>query len=362
MLSKKSQVHSQFNWMFVLMVGGFFLLLFFGLSTRQAESAQQRISATALQGISNIFESARTGTSMSASVRIPYLTIEFSCETGLFGDHIYSEYRVGGFSRRIDGLPTFVPGDLTGDNLVTWTQSWNIPFSVMNFLFIVNDQTRFFFINNPSHSEIFNSIEDSFSSNMKSEFLESINDPRFADFNDDYSIIVIFSDNENHPVAVSERVNEIFSGSTRIVQIVPDDEIFGKVIYYDEDGFDGQVQYAGRASLYGAIFSPSDDYYECSMRKALERFSRVACIYHQKHIALQEHYSDDVQCRGVYNAVVNSFLEFFDDELCSSDGDIIKLDANQISFEEKYNQLILFYNTLVSTYNDARRYSCSRPY
>ena len=343
------------------MVGGFFLLLFFGLSTRQAESAQQRISATALQGISNIFEAARTGTSMSASVRIPYLTIQFSCETGLFGDHIYSEYRVGGFSRRIDALPTFVPGDLTGDNLVTWTQSWNIPFSVMNFLYIVNDQTRFFFIDDPSHSDVFNSIKDSFSSNIKSEFLDSIDNPRFADFNDDYSIIVIFSDDESDPIDVEERVIETFSGNTRIVQVVPENENFGKVMYYDADNF-GEVQYAGRASLYGAIFSPDENYYECSMRKALERLSRVACIYHQKHIALQEHYSGDVQCRGVYNRVVNSFLEFFDDEFCSLDGDVISLGANQMSFEEKYNQLILFHNTLVSAYNDARRFSCSRPY
>ncbi len=363
---KRSQVHSQFNWMYVLIVGGFFILLFVTMSMRQADSAQQRISATALEGISNIFEAARTGTSMSATVSIPDLEIEFTCRQGIlsevFGDRLYSEYRVGGFSRRIDELPTFVPGILEGDNLITWTQSWDMPMPIMNFLYITNEQTRFFFIENEEFPEIYWRIEDSFSSNMQSEFLQSIAEERFADFNDDFSIVVIFSD-DPRPNEIDDIV-ETFSGHVRVVQVSPDDDFFGKVKYYDEFGDNaGEVNYAGRASLYGAIISPDADYYECSMTKALRRMARIACVHYRKHVELQDYYSDNVNCRRVYNNAVASFDDFFGDDFCNTNADgALELGDFSLDFAEDFDAFKRFHSNLMSAYDGARRGSCARPY
>ena len=361
MRSKGSQVHSQFNWLYILIVGGFFIILFFTMSTRQVDTVERRISASALEGISNIFEAARTGTSMSATVNVPDLKIEFLCESRLFGDNIYSEYRVGGFSRRMDGLPTFVPGDMEGDNLVTWTQTWELPIPVMNFLYIANSRTRFFFVRDESFSDIYSAIEDSFSSNMRAEFVES-EDPRFADFNDLYSIIVVFTESTSEPTELLEYVDETFSGFYRLVQVVPESINFGRINIYEDMSHVGEMTYAGRASLYGAIFAPDESYYECSMRKAIERLGRVACIHHHKHKALREHYSGDVQCRNVYDGVVESFYELFGDDFCRDTEGGIDLGDVSMSFEDNYEDIKRFYNSMEDAYGGARRFSCARPY
>ncbi|MFP4117706.1 MAG: hypothetical protein ACLFTR_02170 [Candidatus Woesearchaeota archaeon] len=358
---RKAQVHSQFNWLFVLIVGGFFIILFFTMSTRQADSAQQRISATALEGISNIFEAARTGTSMSATVDIPDIEIKFSCENELFGDNTYSEYRVGGFSRRIDALPTFAPGNLEGDNLVTWTQSWEMPFNVMNFLLITNEQTRFFFVKNDDFSDIYEDIENSFSDNMKVEFVDSIDDDRFADFNDDFSIVVLFSEDDEDPDDL-DAIDETFSGFYRVVQITPDRDMFGTINFYEDAAHVSEIKYAGRASLYGALFSPDKEYYDCSMSKAMERFVRVSCIYNQKHRSLADYYSSDAQCVSVYDRVLDIFRELHGDDFCAQTSDGIELSDASIEIDEDYGKLKDFFFALESAYDDARRHSCARPY
>lgn len=315
-MQKKSQVSTQFNWIFVLIVGGMFLLIFFTMSNRQSSAADTRISAIALAGISTIFESARTGTSLSTVVNVPDIDISFTCQSGLFGNNIYSDYRVGGLSRRIPALPTFAPGTLRGTNLITWTVSWDMPFKIMNFLFLANSRTRFFFyFPDDQNLDFKQTINETFSRNIYSIITDTTEDLDF--YNDLYSIIVIFADDATFN-SLDKGFLSRFDNDVRVIQVIPDDDFrFGNIKYRDgAANLEGESIYFGLASFYGAVFSPDKEYYECSMKKALKRFERISCVYKQKYQLMRQTYVSNPNCDFAYNNALQAFNNLFGDEFC----------------------------------------------
>ncbi len=360
---KKSQVSSQFNWIFVLLVGGMFLIMFFTMSTRQSTAAETRISAIALSGISTIFESARTGTSLSSVVSVPNIEISFTCETGLFNsDNIYSDYRVGMLSRKIPALPTFAPGTLSGDDLVTWTVSWDMPYRVMNFLFLANSMTRFFFyFPENEFPELKRTINNSFSNNIRHMFIDSVDE--IEDYNDDHSIIVVFTSNDGFVDSMGISLEDIFRNDARILQVVPDSNVlFGYVDYYNKrKNHQSRTTYFGLASLYGAIFSPNSNFYECSILKAMKRFQRVSCVYKQKYNFMARKYERPA-CIVPYNAALGAFDNYFGTDFCMSDnGDVSLGNPNEVVFDE-FDSEKLFFESLAQYNRQAISGSCELLY
>jgi hypothetical protein len=313
----KAQVANQFNWIFVLIVGGLFLALFFTMSTKQGKISETRVSATALEGITTIFESARTGNSLSTIIEIPELTMGFSCEYGLFNsDTIYSAYTVEGLSKQIPALPTFAPEKLIGNDLSTWTQTWKFPYMIQNFLYIANSKTRFFFIFDRDFFELQEELNATFSRNMKAEYLSSISE--LADYNDDLSIVVLVTSDSID----AANIRDVFENTVQIIQVVPDSRSyeFG-TLYFNADE-NKKSYYYGMASLYGALFSGNKEYYECSMRKAEERFKRVSCVQMKKYQLMSEAYANDVECKLAYDTALLNMQTFFGADFCDAENTI----------------------------------------
>ena len=363
---RKSQVSSQFNWVFVLIVGGMFLLIFFTMGRRQTDAADVRISATAISGLSTILESARTGTSLSTIIDIPEIEIEFSCEI-IRDNIIYSDYRVGPMSKKLPILPTFVPGVLNSRNLITWTMSWDMPFKIMNFLYLANNDMRFFFYFPDNQFISFERlINETFSNNIKHVFARDSDN--ILDYNEEYSIIVIFSNDDNFVANLDFDPGNRFRKQVRIIQIKPsEDNIFGHVKYFDRNRnqVGSQVAYYGLASFYGAIFSESDEFYTCSMLKAMERFKRVSCIYKQKFERMRESYLSVPGCLNVYSGTVNyvsNYFEYGGMSFCISSGDEISLgDFEKTDFSE-YTRERTFYRNIAQSNRQAILNSCELLY
>ena len=53
---RKAQVSTQFNWIFILIVGGLILSMFVAFSSKQKSIAEVQIDARSLEGINTIFE------------------------------------------------------------------------------------------------------------------------------------------------------------------------------------------------------------------------------------------------------------------------------------------------------------------
>ena len=344
------------------------------MGARQSDSATTRISATAISGIGTILESARTGTSLSATVSVPEIEIGFFCEFIRPYNYIYSSYGIGGLTRQIPSLPTFVPGNLEGRDIVTWTYSWDMPFKIMNFLFLANSKTRFFFFFPTSDLDPLKTlINESFSNNIKHNFVKETDE--ILDYNEDNTIIVIFSRNGDF-VGSSEfyiDLTERFSGDVTIVKIIPSDSnyLFGNIKYYDKsktqinnfrDPLQEKTSYFGLASLFGAIFSPDGEYYECSMTKALARLNRVACVYKQKYVRLRDAYSHDTNCLNVYTQATSIMDSYFTEQFCIHSGDRIELGSlNEKDFSSYTNELF-FHTSLANANRQAILNSCELLY
>lgn len=376
-MRKKAQVASQFNWIFVLIVGGLFIAMFFAMSNKQSQSAEVKVSAIALEGVTTIFESARTGNSLSTTVEVPDLTIEFSCETtnSAFWDddgvkEYYSDYTVSSLSRRLPAMPTFAPGTLEGSEIYTWTDTWYMPFKVMNFLFLANPKMRFFFYYSDPFPDLQETMNESFSKTMKSHFINEIEE--IADYNDDLTIIAYFSSSDVDPGELITYLDGAIDNSYKVVHIIPDryNPEFGKAIFHYADGTGGgddhETAYFGLASLFGVIFSPDKEYYECSMGKAAQRLMRIGCVYYQKHQRLYDAYTNDLDCRSAYSSALGTFSTYFGNGFCSTDDNQIRLgdpvDLFDAGSGELYDKEYSFFSSLKADNKDAIIRSCEYLY
>ncbi len=355
---RKSQVSSQFNWIFILIVGGFFLMMFFTMSTRQADVSERRISATALSGLNNIFQAARTGTSLSTTITVPEMRVDFTCE--IISDNIYSDYSVDGFTTRIDEMPTFAPGFLEGTSINTWTYRWEMPYTVMNFLYLSNPSTRIFFVFPEGEFEdLKKTINETFSSRKRHHFLESLDDVQ--DFNDDHTLIAKFTDGEMSNAPVFDH----FNNDVRTINMKPyeTDNRFGEADIYAKDGqtVSNDVPYLGLASLYGLIFSPDEEFYECSMKKAVRRLARISCIYYSKYKELEEFYQgEDLYCSNLYPQAIQEMEELFGDDFCDAEDLRIEEISKAESFKmEDYHS---FFRGMSQANTGAREFSCEMLY
>ena len=355
---KKSQVSSQFNWIFILIVGGFFLMMFFTMSSRQADVSERRVSATALSGLNNIFQAARTGTSLSTTITVPSMRVDFTCE--MISDTIYSDYSVDGFSSRIDELPTFTPGYLDGSNINTWTYRWEMPYTVMNFLYLSNRATRIFFVfPEGEYENLRDTINETFSSRKRHHFVEELDD--VEDYGDDHTVVAKFTDDGISDSAHSSD----FSYDVRSISIEPyeNDNRFGKGQMFDKQGTEiGETRtYAGLASLYGLILSPDDEFYQCSMNKAVRRLARISCIYYSKYHEIMEMYSEDTACYYQYDNAIQQMDDFFGDDFCDLD-DASLGDLSDHATEIDKDAYHDFFYAMAEYNTGTRQYSCEMLY
>lgn len=337
---KKAQFSSQFNWIYILLVGGFILTLFITLSTRQQDVAEVKINAISLEGISTIFEAARTGNSLSTKIEITELTMGFHCEE--INNYIYSDYTVNSLSKRMPGVVVFAPPELTGRELITWTYSWEMPYKVMNFFYIVNSKVHVYFYLDDSYSDFEHALQESFSENIAHEFVDSPD--KILDANDDLTIIVI--DDTIDPSSLYDQLQD-FEKDVVVVQVTPygpdvppknPTAYFGDITFYDKETIQtGKTQYFGLASLYGAIISGDKEYYECTMKKAVERLKRVSCIYNQKYAELESSL-EDPDCKSVVMAAQNIQQHYLgytepseDPAFCYFDNSELVLGANDFN-------------------------------
>ncbi len=345
---KTAQLSSQFNWIYVLLVGGFILTLFITLSSGQKEVSEKKIDALSMEGITTIFEAARTGNSLSTKIDLSEITMTFTCEEfdkESPSNYLYSDYSVNSLHRRIPGVVVFAPSTLRGRDLTTWTFAWEMPYKIMNFFYIVNSKTRIYFDLSDENQNLRTAIKESLSSDIIHEFVSSTDE--LLDANDDLTIIVI--DEQTQPSELYDHIKE-FNKDVVIVQIKPygvdvpprnPTAYFGDIAFYDKDGIkqETETKYFGLASLYGAILSGNKEYYECTMKKAVERMKRVSCILNQKYHTLEQS-NIGPTCKSVMLSAQHIQQSFFSSEnaepFCSYNNQLIlELGATDFDIFEK---------------------------
>lgn len=298
---KKSQITVQFNWIFILIAGGLILTFFFMIANKQKESSSIAISAKVKENVDAIIGSAKVSSGTSTQIQTSPLEMRFSCE-----DSGYSTYRVGGLSTQTPADVIFAPERLSGRDLVTWAYSWDQPFKIMNFLYIANPRTRFVVIGDKSDN-LYSMINDTFPKDFMVDFypdLSSVESNNQINLNDDTTRFIFVN---KDPGSHLDTIFDNFPDRENKVTVL---HISGDNLNFYEEGSDQpETSRSGsKASLFGAIFSGSKEFYDCNMKKALRRFNFVNEIYWQRSTEMQDHYfGDNAPCSSVYSNAVNAF-------------------------------------------------------
>ena len=136
-MQKRGVVELQVSWLFALIVGALILLFFGGVVMRQKTSTDIAISGDVLADLEAIFSGSLVSPNTVNTIDMPDVEITVDC----------NEFRIGDVSKQIGPWAVFSPSQLKGKKLITWTQEFNMPFLVQNFLYVTTKDVRYIFVN-----------------------------------------------------------------------------------------------------------------------------------------------------------------------------------------------------------------------
>lgn len=259
------------------------MTFFFSIISSQSKSSEQKVSAT----IAKQFETILGTTSQQAGTFKTYRTspieLNFFCDA----NRAISYYAVKDFPAGYTTYDVmFTPKQMKGTSMFTWTQEWNYPFSVTNFLYVTNN-FQMFIVYDPGGiaSSDVEALLDDFPSELNIYRMNSTSWPTPIMNNDIYTYI-FFKDQLNDVASLGQNV--IIKDKSQIVIIEPDSyDVFDSGMLYFISGEDydpsllsdltiyDSAPYFGEASLYGAMFAGEKQGYECNMDKAFRRLEMM---------------------------------------------------------------------------------------
>lgn len=346
MKEKKAQLQIQFNWIFVIIVGSVFLLFFFGLINSQSKTTDERISISQ----SKYFETVITATGQKVGTlkeyEIPGLEVDFYCDAKQL-DYSYSVENLPSRDTKYDVI--FTQKKLEGDDIQTWTQTWNVPFKAATFLYITNSKQGYIFYNYSAVKELpgptsqFEEIQGEFPQNISMDVVDEddVDWDDIAGRNYESNTYVFIKGEEpklseeyfkstkkNNIVIIDPLVSgadNIFNYGTvyyltpqkymDLLEDLPDnptsDDENKIALAYGNIPSEKTTTYLGKASLYGTIFSEDKDIYECNMQKAFSRLKLITQLYFIRAGDITDNDELEFECRkawGYYDAEGSSAL------------------------------------------------------
>ena len=289
---KKSQISIQFNWVFILIVGGIILLFFVGLGVKVKDVHQSSVDVSTKESFNTILAGVTNSPEEAAMIiELPRTEINFECQP----NDGFSGYIIGSGQQAIGELPFFAPESVNSEFLTAWTVAWKVPYEVTNFLYITSRENRYIIIKDSS--ELYKELNKT----LKSKRLNA-DDPRMF-FNkevvDDSSIsslenegenkvhFVYFADPDCSPPQVPPDFDSMARNDLTALCINPSQEedfmdYYGNLTFYEYYGGQfvkvGSHPYLGKASILGGIIAGSVQMYQCGMENAFERLSYISFV------------------------------------------------------------------------------------
>lgn len=292
--NRKAQVESQFNWVFVVIIGALILGFFVYIVIQQRGASEAKFSAKVTQQMQSALIGAGVATGTVQEIGVPNVEIAFTC----------NDYYIGPAAQRLGNAVVFAPSQIKGSQILTWTLEWDVPFKIMNFLYITNPLVRYVFVynaNNQTSNDAAAHYEDVFPESMNADFLEKGEVADMENLNDN-KIRFVFLNVEPASVTIPDSLSgEDISGLKR-------DGSDNKVTFYSFNG-DSFVQQSGiehagpyyfldDESFFGAVFTDDPAVYECVMARAYDRLKLIVEIYKKRFVSIQRNVR--TECQGLY--------------------------------------------------------------
>ncbi|MCX8147061.1 MAG: hypothetical protein N3D84_01190 [Candidatus Woesearchaeota archaeon] len=282
--SKRAVVETQFNWVFIVIAGAMILVFFIMVINKQKDISDTKLAIEILDSIDKIIYGQKISENREDVVVIS--ETEFSYDCG----GCSCTLSIGEVSKAKGNTIIFMPSHLKSNFLAVWTQSWDMPFKIANFVYMTVPEIRYYFVK-PSDS-------------FKREFIEKlpqnltysiVDDANSIIYKGEQAIRIVYLDSSSIPslppslkgisdplvtaLVIDNTVGEWYNGKS-------------KFAFYKKKGYSfiedkdekGEYSYPawGIQSAYGALYSDNAQSFRCNMEDALQRMEFVAAVYKSK--------------------------------------------------------------------------------
>ncbi len=325
MKAKKAVVDVQFNWIFVLFVGGILLTLVAMIMLRQKSSAETATQAKVLQSIAAIITSATVNTGSTQPVPLYGSVVTVSC----------NKISVGKVTRNYEGLTVFGPKTIKGKQLITQTIGFDVPFHAGNIVLAASDDVRYVFVKGTANplSELSEQIYESISDKFNKKLVDSAGSIQEEQ---NYKLRFILFNTDINEVQVN-RYSSLKNNDLTILKIIPDGDwgdFHGEINYFKKDNIlINTLYYYNREMLLAAIFMDAEDIvagetkseYDCVMKNVMARLKVVRDVYKERAAALQ---SEFPRCKTEYD-ITETYWNNYNEASTLSDSMSILKERNQ---------------------------------
>ena len=301
--SRKAQAaESQFNWIFVLIVGAVILAFFVFIVIKQKAASEAKFSGKVTKQLNTILVGAKVSSGSTQEIPTPELSIRFDC----------NDYFIGPASQRLGNRVVFAPEFLEGNRLITWTLDWNAPFKVTSFLYLSSPTIKYYIIGPSMEDEEVNEFYNSLPPKMNKQLrtVAEFNNGDILFENDLYNRFILY---DVASVGDSFNIPSTFE-DTKISGLIIDNKN-RELQFLQSTGTSlssqgASIPFHEKPTMYGAVFTDNFESYTCLMNRAYTRLNVISNVYFEKLNTLAPEY-EGTSCEGHYlnNAFLKSMMQ-----------------------------------------------------
>ena len=295
-MKKRGFTEVQFTWIFILIAGAVFLLIFAKITGKQRDISEEKVSAITLRGLSSVFTSLSISSNAFHEGELPKQSIKVSCD----------KFTIAGQSMPFGNSIIFSPALIKGEKYLSMTLQWNVPFKVTNFVYLTHPEVRYIFVENGLdivYTNVLSKIPD------KMKYPEGIIEVGNTEVDKDknnYKVRFIYFGENSNPTT---NPNNIILPNTKDYDITKLEVLSDKINFYrkNKNNWDdiGGSSYLDDEMLLGAIFSEDKETYECVVGRAFELLRKEAGFNEKVVTKLRDAIVDP--CKTIYNEALVQF-------------------------------------------------------
>ncbi len=286
---KKGVVEVQFNWIFILIAGALILVFFIMIVNKQKSVSDKKLSVEILNSMDRIMSGQKTAQNRQDVIDMYEIRLSYLC------GGCDCEFSLEGMSKSKGNLIVFAPSSMKSDRLLTWTQSWSMPFRATNMIYMSIPEIKYYFIEPPDR------IERDFISNMpanvtyevvKDDDEHEIKDMDDIEYGGEQMIRLVFFENPSMPEGLRNVEDSLVTAL--YIDGTGGNWQNGKAMlkFYKKDGSSfapdkgewdsNDYPVLGAESAYGAVYTDSFQAFKCNMIDAVRRLEMVSRVYEKR--------------------------------------------------------------------------------
>jgi len=320
MRSKRGLSEAQFHWLFVMIAGGFILLLLITFAIQGIDAAKKKQTVTILRELETALSNTKTIGDINRKLPADKsVTTTITCDET---SAAFSEIKVGTASRNTYSLAIFSRGTIRGDYYVAKALSHNVPFKVDTALYLTDPRTLYVILssrlNEQENTEFISRVTQLLPTHATVINTTDITQVR----NTGFDAVIIIGNNQGQ-LTEEDFTQQFFKQQIYYIDISSDSNLeSGEISFYKKERFGlntvlmseptSAVSYYGRAELLGAIMSATENNYLCQKSKLDTRMKLSAEFYAKRAELLSTEYRGETQantdaCQANFDSA-NSYL------------------------------------------------------